>query len=163
MDWTDAVTELHGLTARAEGCVRTPKRVTGDPVVLGRFDGMYSEARGAVEGLVARLVVSLRDGTAQEELAALKGRLGEAVALKERFCEGVRDLVERQPGARTEGERDLATTLLPEAMALLGAAVGALFGAIAMREKMRRDTIATQLEATRWRGFEEIQPEAGRR
>lgn len=152
--WQDAVAELAAERTRAETCVRLLRRHAADnQAALSHGELAYAEAKADVDGVIAGLVVVLALEEEAEALKDLGARLTRGVLAREAFCEYALTFV--PPDQGTKG-------VLAD---VLGAVIGPLIGAIKEiylyhqdEDALRRATIQTQLEATKWSGFVDIEP-----
>lgn len=157
LTWHKAVAELAGERTRAVTCARILKRHAANDGTLSRGDMAYGEAKAAMDEVIGTLVVAVTQG--QEPIAVddLEKRLTAAVEQREAFCARVEPLVPEDSGAKGLFDR-----LVGGALAPLIEAVVAVY--LDYREAAREDdrlvrkTIATQLEATRWPDFPDIEP-----
>lgn len=152
--WQDAVAELAAERTRAETCVRLLKRhAADDQAALSRGELDYAEAKADMDGVISGLVVVLALEEEPEALKDLGARLTRGVLARQAFCEKAVSFVPDDPGTRA-GLADV-----------LGAAIGSLIDAVKEiylyhqdEDALRRVTIQTQLEATKWSGFGDIKP-----
>jgi hypothetical protein len=87
-------------------------------------------------------------------LPALEKRLAAGLAAREAFCRAVMQHL----AAPEAGTRGWLKDVLDVAVKTLIEAVGALYKRISESDRLRRDTIRAQLEATRWPEFESVPP-----
>ena len=152
--WQEAVAELAKERHLAETCVRLIKRhAVGDQSALSRGELDYAEAKADMDGVISGLVVVLAQEDDPEALKDLGARLTRGVLARQAFCEKAVSFVPDDPGTRA-GLADV-----------LGAAIGSLIDAVKEiylyhqdEDALRRATIQTQLEATKWPGFGDIEP-----
>jgi hypothetical protein len=156
MRWPEAVAALAAERTRAETCVRLLKRHAGnDAAALSRGERAYAEAKAEVDAVIAGLIVVLAEGGTPPDLADLEARLTLGVQAREAFCTQVIALVPEDPGTRDLKRLvQLAGTVLPP---LLEAA-RTLYAFVTGQDRMLRQTIQTQLEATKWSAFADITP-----
>jgi hypothetical protein len=154
MRWPDAVAVLAAERTRAETCVQLLKRHAGhDAAALSRGQLAYNEAKAAADAVIAGLIVVLAEGGTPPDLADLEARLTRGVQAREAFCREVIALVPPDPGTRTLLGELVGAFLKP----LLEAAV-TLYTFETAQDRLRRQTIQTQLEAIQWRTFAAITP-----
>ena len=152
--WQEAVAELAKERHLAETCVRLIKRHAADnQAALSRGELDYAEAKADMDGVISGLVVVLAQEDDPEALKDLGARLTRGVLARQAFCEKAVSFVPDDPGTRA-GLADV-----------LGAAIGSLIDAVKEiylyhqdEDALRRATIQTQLEATKWPGFGDIEP-----
>jgi hypothetical protein len=154
MRWPEAVAALAAERTRAEDCVRLLKRHTGDDAAtLSRGEHAYAEAKAEVDAVIAGLTIVLAQGGTPPDLADLEARLTRGVKAREAFCQKVFAVLPPDPGTRTLlGE--LVGAFLPSLLE----AVRTLFTHKAEHDRLLRQTIQTQLEATKWSAFADITP-----
>ena len=153
ISWQDAVARLAGERTRAETCVRLLKRHAGDDAAaVSQGEAAYSEAKAEVDAVIAGLVVALAQDDPPESLSDLKARLTRGVEAREAFCTGVMALV---PG--NGGTKNVIVELFGAVLGPLIEAVVELWKYEGDKDELRRITIQTQLEATRWSGFADIE------
>ena len=154
MSWQDAVAELAGERTRAETCVRLLKRHGGgDEAALSRGETAYAQAKAEMDAVIAGLVVALAQDDPPESLSDLKARLTRGVEAREAFCTGVMALV---PDS-SEGTRNVIVELFGAVLGPLIEGLVELWKYEGDKDELRRITIQTQLEATRWSGFADIE------
>jgi hypothetical protein len=154
MRWQDAVATLAAERTRAETCVQLLKLHAGNgAAALSRGQLAYTEAKAKVDAVIAGLIVVLAQGGTPPLLADLEAWLTRGVQAREVFCNQVIELVPPDPGART-----LAAELVGAFLKPLLEAVVTLYKFEKEQDRLRRETIQTQLEATIWTRFADITP-----
>jgi hypothetical protein len=154
MRWQDAVAALAAERTRAETCVRLLKRHAGsDAGALSRGELAYAEAKADVDAVIAGLTVVLAQGDPPPDLADLETRLTRGVEAREVFCKQVTALVPDDPGTR-----NLLIPLLGAVLPPLVEAARTLYTGRTEQDRLLRQTIQTQLEATKWSAFADITP-----
>jgi hypothetical protein len=159
MRWPEAVAALAAERTRAETCVRLLKRHAGEAVrsrgkpayaeakaaVLSQGELVYVEAKAAVDAVIAGLIVVLAERGTPPDLADLEMRLTRGVQRREDFCKWVITyVVPPDPGTRNFLVPLVGTVLPP----LLEAA-RTLYTGRTEQDRLVRQTIQTQLEATK--------------
>jgi hypothetical protein len=154
MGWPEAVAALAAERTRAETCVRLLKRhAGGDAAALSHGELTYAEAKADVDAVIAGLIVVLALRGTPPHLADLETRITRGVQAREVFCKRVTDLVPPDPGTR-----NLIVQLVGTVLPTLQEAVRALYTVGTEQDRLRRQTIQTQLEATQWSAFADITP-----
>jgi hypothetical protein len=154
MRWPEAVAALAAERARAETCVRLLKRHAGDDAAaLSRGELAYAEAKADVDAVIRGLIVVLAQGDPPPHLADLEARLTRGVQAREALCRQVTALVPPDPGTR-----NLLVQLVGAVLPALLEAARTLYTGRTEQDRLRRQTIQTQLEATQWARFEDITP-----
>lgn len=155
MEWPEAIAHLAAERTRAVTCAARAQTLTEGMASLA---SAYGEAKAEMDGIVAGLSVALAEGVAPTGLDDLARRMEVAITKREAFCRAV---AARMPPAPT-GERLTVSDVLG-----LGKLVNELVGAglsiwqrVMDTDKLRRDTIRAQLEATRWPDFAGVPPAA---
>jgi len=136
--------------------VQVLKRYAGnDAAALSRGQLAYAEAKAEVDAVIAGLIVVLAQGGSPPDLADLETRLtrGVQVQAREAFCTWAIALIPPDPGTRTLFGELVGAFLKP----LLEAA-RALYTFEKEQDRLLRQTIQTQLEATKWSAFADITP-----
>jgi hypothetical protein len=154
MRWPEAVAELAEERTRAETCGRVFKRHAGDNVAaLSQGERAYAEAKAEMDAVIAGLIVVLAQGGTPPDLPDLEARLARGFQAREAFCRQAMALVPDDPGTRNVLVQVLGVALTP-----LLEAVRALYTGQAEQDRLRRQTIQTQLEGTQWSPFADITP-----
>jgi hypothetical protein len=156
--WQDAVALLAAERTRAETCVRLLKRSAGgDPDALSRGELAYSTAKAEMDAVLAGLHVVLAQGGTPPSLPDVEARLTRGVQGREAFCQQVLARLPEEPGTKTVLVQLAGAFLEP-----LLKAVGELWRVHTEfqreQDRLLRQTIQTQLEATQWANFAAIQP-----
>lgn len=152
LSWPDAVSRLAGERTRAETCAGLLKQF-GDAAAVARGRLAYAEAKAEIDAVIAGLLVVLAEGQAPARLPDLEARLTRGVTQREAFCTDVQALLPDR-----SGEKGLLVDIVKGALEPLIEAVKAIYLDLREADRLTRATIQTQLEATRWRAFDAIQP-----
>ncbi|MEM9784566.1 MAG: hypothetical protein AAF899_19100 [Pseudomonadota bacterium] len=153
MTWQDAVAELAAERTRAETCVSVLKRhAADDAAALSRGELAYSEAKADIDAVIGSLVVVLAEDEDPATFETIERDLRRGVAARKAFCETAIELVPETNGTT----RGILTDLLGEAIGALIEAAKDIYLDYREEDRLKRKTIQTQLEATRWRGFADI-------
>jgi hypothetical protein len=149
--WGDAVAEMARAKTQATGLAAFLKaHGSSDQVARGQL--AYEDARSEFDGLVSGLLLVSAGKGDPDELTSLKRRLRHGLEKAEAFAAQVRPLVPAADGAKA-GIGDLLGNMVEKLFDPLVKAVGTLWSARRDDNKALRDTVATQLEATRWPPF----------
>jgi hypothetical protein len=154
MRWQDAVAALAAERTRAETCGQLLKRYAGkDTDALTRGALAYDKARADVDGVIAGLIVVLAQRGMPRDLADLEAQLTRGVQAREVFCTQAIALVPPDPGTRT-----LLGDLVGAFVKPLVDAVVTVYKLKVEEDRLLRQTIQTQLEATTWAPFADLKP-----
>jgi hypothetical protein len=152
--WPEAVATLAAERTRAETCVQLLKRHAGNDASALSHGGLaYAEAKADVDAVVRGLIVVLEQGDPPPHLEDLETRLTRGVQAREAFCKQVTALIPPD-----SGPRNLLVQLVEPVLQQLLEAVRTLFTDRLEGDRLRRQTIQTQLEATQWSAFADITP-----
>ncbi len=151
--WPDAIARLAAERTRAMTCAAQAKAL---PDCVAALAATYGEAKAEMDGIIAGLSVALAEGRKPDALDDLPRRIEAAVTRREAFC---RTVAERLPPPAA-GERSVLSDVLGlgKLVKELVDAGLAIWNRIAEPDKLRRDTIRAQLEATRWPDFGDVKP-----
>jgi hypothetical protein len=152
--WPEAVARLAAERQRAVTCAGLARTLpTGD--ALG---SAYGEAKAEMDGVVSGLAVALAQGldrtVPRAALPDLEYRMGAGFAKRDAFCRRVLDLSPPTPS----GQRSLVGDLVGGLAKPLIEAVVAIWTRADDNDRLRRDTIRAQLEATRWPTYVDVPP-----
>jgi hypothetical protein len=154
MRWPDAVAVLAAERTRAETCGRLLKRHAGDDkAALSRGELAYNDAKAEMDAVIRGLTVVLAERGTPPALPDVEARLTRGVQAREAFCRQVRTLVPEDPGTR-----DLLVPLLGIVLPPLLDAARTLYTSVTDQDRLLRQTIQTQLEATTWTPFADLTP-----
>lgn len=154
MRWPEAVAALAAERTRAETCGRLLKRHAGDDkAALSRGELTYAAAKAEVDAVIAGLTVVLAERGTPPDLPDVEVRLTRGVQAREVFCRQVMTLVPDDPGTR-----DLLVPLLGAVLPPLLEAARTLYTGQTAQDRLLRQTIQTQLEATTWAPFADLTP-----
>lgn len=156
LSWREAVDRLAQEKERAETCVAALKRhAAGDAAFLAEGARLYGEAKAHSDGFIERLLVDLAEDRAPDASPELRAKLDGAVTQRIAFCRHVEPRV-----PQTAGSKNLVLGALSQGAGDLIAAL--IEGAVEIwkernrGDELRRATIATRLEAQKWRRFADI-------
>jgi hypothetical protein len=154
MRWPEAVAALAAERTRAETCGRLLKRHAGDDTAaLSRGQLAYAAAKADVDAVIAGLTVVLAQRGAAPDLPDVEARLTRGIEAREAFCTQVIALVPPDPGTR-----DFLVPLLGAVLPPLLEAARTLYTGQTAQDRLLRQTIQTQLEATIWTPFADLKP-----
>lgn len=155
MSWQEAVAELAGERTRAETCVSLVKRYAADDNdVMARARLDYDSAKADMDAAIGALSVALAQGEAPDSFEALEPLISRGVEQRKAFCESALDLMPEQQ----DGTKNFLVDLLGKAVAAIVTAAKDIYIYHQEEDVLERQTIQTQVEATRWRPFEDIAP-----
>jgi hypothetical protein len=153
MRWPEAVALLAAERTRAETCGRLLKRHAGDnAVALSRGELAYAEAKADVDAVIAGLTIVLAQRGTPPDLPE-ETRLTRGVQAREACCRRISALIPDDPGTR-----DFFVPLLGAVLPPLLEAARTLYTGQRAQDRLLRQTIQTQLEATTWRPFPDLTP-----
>jgi hypothetical protein len=152
--WPEAVAALAAERTRAETCGRLLKRHAGDDkAALSRGELAYNNAKAEMDAVIAGLTVVLAERGTPPQLPDLEARLTRGVQAREAFCMQVIALVPSDPGTR-----NLVGDLVGAFVKPLVDAVVTVYTLKTEQDRLLRQTIQTQLEATTWAPFADLTP-----
>ena len=160
MTWPDAVAQLTAQRTRAETCVALLKKY-GDKEQVARGQLTYANAKADADAVIAGLITALSLGQKPASLSSLQASLSSSVSGLAGLLSTVGKLVpdtSRQKGSADKGLAEILTSIVPieQLLKMLSAGVSALYNSYRAKDALTRETIKTQLEATRWPAFSEI-------
>jgi hypothetical protein len=151
--WQEAVARLAQERTPAETCVALLKKY-GNAGAIDRGRLAYDDAKGEYDAIYRGLVVALAQSDQPASLPDLEARLRRGFDKRQAFCASVERLVPPPP----PGEKGPLTDIVG---GVIGPVVSAL-KEIYLRSKdddaLRRKTIETQLEDTKWPSFASVSP-----
>jgi hypothetical protein len=154
MTWQDAIGELASERTRAETCVGVLKRNAGDDeAALEQGRTGYDTAKSEIDGVVAALAVALAQGDEPESFTTLETQLKRGVEGREAFCKAALALAPPQ-----DGTKSAIFDVLGEVIGPLIEAAKEIYIFSEEQDVLVRETIRTQLEATKWPSFASIEP-----
>lgn len=152
--WQEAVLRLSAERGRAENAARLLKQL-GDKAAVDHGRLIYGDGRAEVDALIDGLLVALAQGEGPSSLPELEARLQRAVEAREALSALVKPLL-----LHRMGEKDLP---IAELIEMAGAIIPSLLEAVRTlwvqvrdADRLKAETIRTQLEAARWRDFAAI-------
>jgi hypothetical protein len=153
--WPEAIARLAGERTRAVTCAARARAL--DAATAQVLGTSYAAAKAEIDAVIAGLSVALSEGKTPLALGDLETRLAAALAGREAFCRAV---MQHYPPPEA-GERGWVKDVLDVAVKPLIEAVAELYKRISESDRLRRDNIRAQLEATRWPEFESVPPAGG--
>jgi hypothetical protein len=154
MRWPEAVALLAAEHTRAETCARLLKRHASDnTAALSRGELAYATDKADVDAVIAGLTVVLAERGTPPQLPDLEARPTRGVQAREAFCRQVMALVPEDPGTR-----ELLVPLLGAVLPPLLDAARTLYTGQTEHDRLLRQTIQTQLEASTWTPFADLTP-----
>ena len=134
-----------------------------DIATYARGIQLYAEAKAEFDGLIDQILASLRQAESLDTSAAFQQKLEKAASRRVAFTEFIaQEVLSKVP----EGTKSLATILkiagalgsLKELVTVLKDAGMTLWQWYRQSGEQEREAIVSQLEALRWKPFEEIKP-----
>lgn len=151
--WPEAIARLAAERTRAIACAAQAKTLLDD---LGGLAAAYGEAKAEMDGIIAGLSVALAEGRKPKALDDLPQRMEAAVTKRETFCRSVAErMPPPPPGTRSVLSDVLGLGKLVKELVEAGLSI---WQRIDDADKLRRDAIRAQLEATRWPEFPDVPP-----
>jgi hypothetical protein len=153
--WQDAVARLTAEKERAEAAARIVKRFA-DRADAASAELTYAEGKAESDAVIAALTVALHRREPPESLDDLLERITKAADARAMLTDLARRHVAAAAGTKAV---DLAALiqLAEPALAMLEAAVGALWGYRTEQDALTRKTIETQLQAAHWADFASLE------
>jgi len=152
--WPEAVGRLAGERTKAETCAALLKGY-GNIEQISQGQLAYGEAKANFDSVVAELATALTEGGNPKGLPNLETDLEHGAEGLGKFCQTASDLLPSASG-RKGVLADIAKGAIQPVIDALSAAVAALYNNHRKDEALARETIKTQLEATKWPNFAEI-------
>lgn len=153
-DWQSSAGTLTSEKQRAETCVSILKRHTdGNEAARSRGQLAYSGAKAESDAAIVGLTMALAQGQeAPGSLTEIEGHLARAGEEREEFCAYV---IEQLPDEDGNSRIVIADVLAKSVPALIDAGKD-LFLNYRKETLIRRESIGNQIEAQKWRAFEDI-------
>ena len=153
LNWQEAVARLAHERSVAESCAAVLKRY-GDRAAIDRGSLVYAEAKADYDAIVSGLSVALARGTQPASLSDLEKLLSDGFEKRTTFCQSAAALL--PPTA--DGTRGVIDQIVSGAVGPVVDALKAIWIRSDDDDALRRKTIATQLEATKWPAFASVSP-----
>lgn len=150
--WQEAIADLAAERTRAVACAARAR--ARPPAAAERLGPWYAEAKAEIDAVIAGLSVVLAQGGAPMTLPALEQRVRNGFAAREAFC---RQVIASMP-ALPAGQRNALVEMVGAVVGPLIQAVTELYKRGDDNDRLRRDTIRAQLEATRWPDYSAVPP-----
>jgi hypothetical protein len=151
--WQEAVARLKQERTLAEKCVALLKR-HGDADAIERGRLAYADAKAEYDAIIAGLDVALAQGDQPHSLPDLEARLRHGFDKRQAFCASVEPLVPKPPS----GVKGPFTDIIGGVIGPVADAVKAIWLHKLDDDALRRKTIETQLEDTKWPPFASVSP-----
>jgi hypothetical protein len=159
--WRNAVDQLAQEKTLAESCVSILKTFAdSDPMARIQGQRLYARTKADVDGLISMLAVDLAEDRSPADIPELRQRLEAIPTQRRALCRQVDAAVGAELRKQSEGTRNLWVTLLTQG---IGDAVGGAIEAgieiwkeYRRADEVRRQTIVSQIQATRWRDYAEV-------
>jgi hypothetical protein len=156
--WPAAIAPLAAERKFAEQCVALLKNYGNDAQIAnGQF--AYAKAKADDDAVISGLITALSTGATPASLPELQVRVDLSSKALDDFCNSVKGILP-VPAAGTR-DRDIWTALLtvvPDVLKKIPEGIAALYHDHRSDDALTRATIRTQLEAAKWRDFEQIEP-----
>jgi len=152
--WPEAVGRLAGERSNAENCAAALKGY-GDEQQISRGQLAYGEAKANFDAVIAGLITTLTEGGAPKSLPSLETDLEHGTTSLGKFCQTVSDLLPSASG-RKDVVADIAKAAVEPLIKALSEGVAAIYNNYRKDQALTRETIKTQLEATKWPDFAEV-------
>jgi hypothetical protein len=152
--WPEAVGRLAGERSNAERCAASLKKY-GDKQQIFHGQLAYGEAKANFDGVIAGSITALTVGGNPKSLPSLETDLEHGATSLKIFCETVSGLLPESSG-RKDWLPDFAKGALQPVIDALSEGVAALYNNHRNDQALTRETIKTQLEATKWPNFAEV-------
>lgn len=160
MAWREAIGTLERERTLGESGARLLKQyLGGDAAALAQGEARYATARAAFDALIGQLLVDLAEKRSPEESGDLEAAIEAAVAEREAFSRHVAAQLPDTTGQRGVFETLVVGELIQPAVDLVVGLIGAgveIWKEWHRRDEIRREALKSQVEATRWRRFEDI-------
>jgi hypothetical protein len=152
--WPEAVGRLAGARSKAETCAAMLKRY-GDKQQIAQGQLDYGEGKANFDAVIAGLITALTEGGKPKSLPSLETDLGNGTHALQQFAHMVSKLTPSSSG-RKDIIGDIAKATIKPVIDALSAAISALYNNHRKDDVLTRETIKTQLEATKWLSFAEV-------
>jgi hypothetical protein len=152
--WPEAVGRLAGERSKAETCAALLKGY-GDQQQSAGGQLAYGEAKANFDAVIA-LITALTEGGAPKSLPSLETDLEHGAASLGKFCKMVSDVLPSTSGRDKGILDDIAKGAIQPVVDALSEGVAALYNNHRKDRALARETIKTQLEATKWPNFAEV-------
>jgi hypothetical protein len=153
--WPEAVGRLAGERSKAKTCAELLKGY-GDQQQSSRGQLTYGEAKANFDAVINGLITALTEGGNPKSLPRLETDLENGATSLGNFCKTVSAML-----PSTSGEKgvlaDIAKAAVEPLIKTLSEGVAAIYNNYRKDQALTRETIKTQLEATKWPNFAEVQ------
>jgi hypothetical protein len=151
--WQEAVARLAQERTLAETCVALLKK-HGNAGAIDRGRLAYADAKAEYDAIIAGLDVALAQSDQPASLPDLEARLRRGFDKRQAFCVSVEPLVPPPP----KGVKSPFTEIVGGAVGPVVDALKAIWLRRLDDDALRRKTIETQLEDTKWPSFASVSP-----
>ena len=152
--WPEAVGRLAGERTKAETCTALLKGYA-DQQQSSRGQLVYGEAKANFDAVIAELITALTEGGKPKSLPSLETDLEHGATSLGNFCTMVSDLLPSTSG-RKDVLSDIAKGAVEPLIKALSEGVATIYNNSGKQAALTRETIKTQLEATKWPSFAEV-------
>ena len=154
--WPEAVSRLAGERSKAETCGGALKAY-GNPQQLAQGQLAYGIAKADYDAVIAGLLTALTEGASPKSLSSLNSALEDGASNLAKFCESVGNLLTSEAGQKGVLV-DIVKGAIEPAVQAVSQAIAAIYNNHRKDNALTRETIKTQLEATKWPNFAELKP-----
>jgi hypothetical protein len=152
--WPEAVGRLAGERSKAETCAALLKGY-GDKQQSSRGQLAYGEAKANFDAVIAELITALTEGGNPKSLPSLETDLEHGATALVNFCKMVSDVLPDTSGQRGV-PADIVKGAIQPVIDALSKGVATIYNNYRKDNALTRETIKTQLEATKWPNFAEV-------
>src|ERR1700730_9268281 len=153
--WPEAVGRLAGERSKAENCAASLQG-HGDEQQISRGQLAYGEAKANFDAVIAELITALTEGGNPKSLSSLETDLKHGASSLREFCKMASDLLPSNSATNKGLIDDIVKGAIQPVIDSLSKGVAAIYNNHRNDNALTRETIKTQLEATKWRNFAEV-------
>jgi hypothetical protein len=152
--WPEAVGRLAGERSKAETCVALFKEYA-DKLKIPEGQLAYGEVKAKFDAVIAELITALTEGGNPKSLPSLETDLEHGAEGLGKFCKMVNDLLPSTSGQKRV-VADIVKGAIQPVIDAPSEGVAAIYNNSGKEAALTRETIKTQLEATKWPNFSEV-------
>jgi hypothetical protein len=152
--WPEAVSRLAEQRSKAETCVAVLKG-HGNTARIERGSLDYATVKGDFDAVIAGLITVLAEGGAPQTLPSLETEMQQGASGLSEFCKAVAALLPSASGQKGI-VGDIVKATVGPTIKMLSDAVSTLYQDHREDNALTRQTIETQLEATKWPDFADV-------
>jgi hypothetical protein len=153
--WPQAVGTLAEAKTRAETCV-TLLKTNGSKQQISSGQMLYGETKSKFDGIISELVVALSEGGSPKSLPSLENDLQQGGVRLEQFAQIVDELLPHFGSGERDILSDIAKATIKPLIDAVSKGIAALYNNHRKDKALTRETIKTQLTATKWLDFNKI-------